>query len=195
MSLYEVLGASRYADETTLRERYLASARLHHPDRTRGGAHATFTAIQAAWDTLSDPVKKKKYDVTLDAAAAAAPRREAVASQGSVDSPNGGVHLSVPRPVPVAAWADIELVEMARDGDLFSYECRCGDSFEVSADELVGSVEEADADAARRERGESERAEAVRAYYLPCGGCSLQIRLTVPGTFLGHEVLSGVPGS
>jgi curved DNA-binding protein CbpA len=73
MSHYEVLGVGPSADETALHEAYLALARRHHPDRA-GGDASRMQVINEAWATLGDPVRRARYDRTLAAGTATAPR-------------------------------------------------------------------------------------------------------------------------
>lgn len=61
MTHYEVLGVGPASDEATLHEAYLALARRHHPDRT-GGDASRMRAINEAWATLGDPVRRARYD-------------------------------------------------------------------------------------------------------------------------------------
>jgi hypothetical protein len=60
-SHYEVLGVTPAADEATLRRAYVALARQHHPDRA-GGDAARMRALNEAWATLGDPVRRARYD-------------------------------------------------------------------------------------------------------------------------------------
>ena len=169
-SFYDILGASRDSDEVKLRELYLAKARLHHPDRTREDTNEQFNAIRVAWKTLSDPEKKLQYDLTLDAVAATALRRDGTCDVSSSSS-------SAAAPPVVVCWAEIELGEMeeTEEEGVFSYACRCGDQFEVASDELAGDDDDDGSNVTDTEKS--------RAFFLPCGGCSLQVRLTVPA---GH---------
>jgi hypothetical protein len=74
-SHYEVLGVTPAADDATLRRAYVALARQHHPDR-EGGDAARMRALNEAWATLGDPVRRARYDRALalgDERLAAAP--------------------------------------------------------------------------------------------------------------------------
>lgn len=64
MSHYDVLGVAPAADETTLRQAYVDLARRHHPD-VAGGDASRMRAINAAWATLGDPVRRARYDRSL----------------------------------------------------------------------------------------------------------------------------------
>ena len=62
--LYEALGVPRKADGEEIKRAYRKLAREFHPDRNPGdaAAEARFKEIQGAYDTLSDPEKRKQYD-------------------------------------------------------------------------------------------------------------------------------------
>ena len=68
MSHYDVLGVSPAADEASVRQAYVRLARQHHPDVV-GGDAASMRAINEAWETLRDPVRRARYDRALGAAA------------------------------------------------------------------------------------------------------------------------------
>ncbi|MFP3898318.1 MAG: DnaJ C-terminal domain-containing protein [Dehalococcoidia bacterium] len=61
---YQVLGVSRNASDKEIKQAYRRLARKHHPDLNPGdkSAEATFKEINAAYQVLSDPEKRKKYD-------------------------------------------------------------------------------------------------------------------------------------
>lgn len=60
---YEVLGVPRSAGEAEIKSAYRKIARELHPDRNKApDAAAKFNEVQQAYDTLSDPAKKKVYD-------------------------------------------------------------------------------------------------------------------------------------
>ena len=61
---YETLGVARGATEKEIRSAYRRLAREHHPDVNQGdkGAEARFKRINEAYQTLSDPDSRKKYD-------------------------------------------------------------------------------------------------------------------------------------
>ena len=61
---YETLGVARGATEKEIRSAYRRLAREHHPDVNHGdkGAEARFKRINEAYQTLSNPDSRKKYD-------------------------------------------------------------------------------------------------------------------------------------
>ena len=61
-NLYDSLGVDKTASQEAIRAAYRKKAREHHPDK--GGDVAKFQEIQAAYDTLSDPERKARYDQT-----------------------------------------------------------------------------------------------------------------------------------
>jgi molecular chaperone DnaJ len=62
--LYNVLGVSRDASAEEIKKAYRKLARENHPDRNPDdpAAEDRFKSIQGAYDTLSDPEKRKQYD-------------------------------------------------------------------------------------------------------------------------------------
>ena len=59
-NLYEELGLKQNATKSEIKSSYRSLVKQHHPDA--GGKKERFLAIQNAWETLNDPVKKKQYD-------------------------------------------------------------------------------------------------------------------------------------
>lgn len=58
--LYELLGVARDASEDDLKRAYRRQARAHHPDA--GGDEETFKRITHAYQVLSDPQRRARYD-------------------------------------------------------------------------------------------------------------------------------------
>jgi Ca-activated chloride channel family protein len=63
---YTVLGLPRNASADDIREAYFSAARRLHPDKnTTPGDTEFFLDIQEAYEVLSNPKKRSKYDLTL----------------------------------------------------------------------------------------------------------------------------------
>jgi DnaJ-class molecular chaperone len=65
---YQILGVTRNASEKEIKQAYRRLARKHHPDLNPGdkSAEARFKEINAAYEVLSNPEKRKKYDQFAD---------------------------------------------------------------------------------------------------------------------------------
>ena len=60
---YEVLGVKKNADQSEIQRAYRKLARQHHPDVNKDpSAEARFKEISEAYDVLSDPEQRKRYD-------------------------------------------------------------------------------------------------------------------------------------
>ena len=61
---YEVLGLSSSASPDDIRSAYRRLARQHHPDVNQGdsSAEARFKEINEAYEVLSNPEKRQRYD-------------------------------------------------------------------------------------------------------------------------------------
>ncbi|HDP34836.1 MAG TPA: molecular chaperone DnaJ [Candidatus Hydrogenedentes bacterium] len=62
--LYEILGVSKSASQDEIRKAYLKLAHKYHPDKTGGDKEAEkkLKEINAAYDILKNPEKRKQYD-------------------------------------------------------------------------------------------------------------------------------------
>jgi DnaJ-class molecular chaperone len=61
---YQILGISRSADEAEVRKAYRNLAKTRHPDQAGNSLEAeeAFIELKAAYDLLSDPLERSRYD-------------------------------------------------------------------------------------------------------------------------------------
>jgi len=62
-NFYDLLSIQRESDQDDIKKGYRKAALEHHPDK--GGTDQMFQLIKEAYDTLSDPVRKRSYDRDL----------------------------------------------------------------------------------------------------------------------------------
>lgn len=77
--LYKVLGVRRNASARTILRAYWRLAKEHHPDHNPGDTEAAgrFARVRFAFDVLSDPDRRARYDATGEAQALQPDRTEA----------------------------------------------------------------------------------------------------------------------
>ena len=62
MNPYTELDVPVDASLETIKQKYRTLAQMHHPDK--GGDEELFKRIKLAYEVLSDPIRRKQYDVT-----------------------------------------------------------------------------------------------------------------------------------
>ena len=62
MNPYTELDVPDDASLETIKQRYRTLAQMHHPDK--GGDEELFKRIKLAYEILSDPIRRKQYDIT-----------------------------------------------------------------------------------------------------------------------------------
>jgi molecular chaperone DnaJ len=65
MNYYVLLGVPQDADVDTIRSAFRALARRFHPDTGEGSSAARFREVLTAYETLTDPARRLRYDRTL----------------------------------------------------------------------------------------------------------------------------------
>jgi curved DNA-binding protein CbpA len=65
MNYYVVLGIAEDAESDTIRSAFRALARRYHPDAGAGSSTAEFRRALEAYETLSDPERRRLYDRKL----------------------------------------------------------------------------------------------------------------------------------
>lgn len=108
---YEILGLPRGASAAQIKRRYKQLVRQYHPDvaRDKQVAHRLFIQITEAYQALSDPVRRRAYDQTLDLESKAAASTAASRSQPPprAHAPTHPPPSPVSRLIREAQWAFI----------------------------------------------------------------------------------------
>jgi DnaJ-related protein SCJ1 len=62
--LYKILGLQRNASQNDIKRKYRELTRKYHPDKNQGNKEASskFAEVAEAYEILSDPNKRRKYD-------------------------------------------------------------------------------------------------------------------------------------
>ncbi|MDB5037943.1 MAG: chaperone protein DnaJ, partial [Bacteriovoracaceae bacterium] len=95
---YEVLGVSRSAFDDQLKKAFRKLARMYHPDvaKNKKIAEEKFKELNEAYEVLSDPQKRKKYDEL--GPNAFDPRLRRQGAQSAYDSRQSSSSQNTPRP-------------------------------------------------------------------------------------------------
>lgn len=156
---YDILGVKEGATYEEIRTRYRSSILNYHPDKLQKTNDLCnsinlpddrFLEIQRAWEILGNPTSRAVYDIELQTL-----KQDATTSED----------------------VSIEDLTIEYAGDVVEllYQCRCGDCFFIDSVELeeMGYLLSRDGDAISLQTLNSFPASVV----LPCGSCSLKIRL------------------
>jgi hypothetical protein len=66
VDLYEVLQVSQNADAETLERVFRLLAKRYHPDNPQSGSEDKFREVHTAYQVLSDPERRAKFDANYD---------------------------------------------------------------------------------------------------------------------------------
>lgn len=115
---YKILGLNRSATDKDIKQAYRKLARKHHPDVNPGdkSAEARFKEINSAYEVLSAPEKRKKYDKYGDQWQYA---DQFEAQQGTPFGGSGG--FSGFKAGPGATYEFVDPSDMGDLGDLFGF--------------------------------------------------------------------------
>lgn len=102
---YELLGVTPNASDAEIKKAYYAMAKRYHPDRhhsphlqdVHGLLEELFVKITHAYELLSNPLERRRYDASL--------RTEAPRGEGMTASPASTASFKTPGPAPAAPAA------------------------------------------------------------------------------------------
>ncbi|MCL7025390.1 hypothetical protein MKW94_001969 [Papaver nudicaule] len=158
---YDILSVKEDANYEEIRKSYRSAIIDTHPDKIQATAKTsdiqhepreTFLMVQKAWEILSDSKTRGIYDREL---------RDSRRDTETADD---------------VSLEEMMVEEVGEVLELF-YECRCGDHFSIDSIELgeMGYSLGKDESKIFIRRPDSIPATVI----LPCGSCSLKIRLTI----------------
>ncbi|ERN11585.1 DPH4 homolog [Amborella trichopoda] len=156
---YEILSLKEDATHEEIRSSYRSSILIFHPDKSNNNCEGEeksredFLKIRKAWEILGDPRSRANYDRELRAS------RQLLAVADDVELEEMGI-------------------EQDSEGEAFElyHPCRCGDYYWVSSSELG----EMGVSLNGKRIGKHGLGAVERELLLPCGSCSLKIRLKIP---------------
>ncbi|KAJ1865643.1 hypothetical protein H4R99_003732 [Coemansia sp. RSA 1722] len=117
---YAVLGVPVGAQHEEIKQAYYALSRKIHPDKWASRTPDTkdsnvqnveFHELSVAWETLSDPVRRKQYDQNL---------------QASQNRSRGVVQDEV----------DLDEMDFDEDTGVYSYPCRCSGTYSIAESDM-----------------------------------------------------------
>ncbi|KAI8899387.1 DnaJ domain-containing protein [Globomyces pollinis-pini] len=108
---YDILGIQKNANLNDIRLAYYKIIKLLHPDNNNNTNTTKYDKVLLAYQTLSDPIKKKNYDHLLNGL-----------------NNIGPIH------------DQIDLDDMFYRNNTYTYHCRCGGTFIVTELQLSNSI-------------------------------------------------------
>jgi DnaJ-class molecular chaperone len=121
--LYKTLGVGLDADQPAIRRAYRKAAKHAHPD-IPGGSDSRFALVKAAYDTLGDEARRRRYDETGEVDDKPVDNKRAHAMQclsagleaaiGSCDA-NGEDPETVDLPKRIRSWIENQIRETRRN--------------------------------------------------------------------------------
>jgi diphthamide biosynthesis protein 4 len=164
-SPYELLGVNSKASAEEIRHAYQQLARTVHPDR--GGGDEVFVRVQRAYDTLREPEARRRFDAEARAVELAEAAHAARVFEVEMEDLHYEEEEEEEEPAEGTA-EDSEMGGARRIVGVWRCDCRCGDGFELSAEQLAAG-------------------EAV-----PCRSCSLVLQLPcLPAVLRTHGGVAG----
>ncbi|KAI3807228.1 hypothetical protein L1987_23153 [Smallanthus sonchifolius] len=156
---YNILNVKEDATQEEIRTRYKSALLISHPDKLQKTSQTTnsesrFLEIQTAWEILGNVKSRALYDMEL-----------------RVSRQDDDV---------VADEIVLEDLMVETGGDVVElfYQCRCGDYFSLDSLELREMGFELLMDGNKISLQAHSNAD-MASIVLPCGSCSLKIRLTI----------------
>ena len=191
---YKILGVAKTADLKAIKQAYRRLARKHHPDQNPGNPAAIerFKEATEAYEVLSDPEKRRRYDELGPDWARQAERASEGAPRGGFED-LGGFRVHVGRDADLGGFSDFFRTffgdlgrragadpESAAGGDFFrgGGRGRRGARGASRGDDLEGAVEISLEEAAQGSRRivEFQSAQVCRT----CGGTGRQAEAVCP---------------
>lgn len=123
-TLYDVLGVKNTAGEEELRKSYRELARIHHPDiNDDPSSNEKMAQINAAFETLIDPIRRMEYDAKLNGGIAGDPIQNSSENSGKQLVKIKLLHRFVEHKTPIygvtLAPDNTELVSSSFDNELY----------------------------------------------------------------------------
>ncbi|KAL8513968.1 hypothetical protein ACS0TY_013183 [Phlomoides rotata] len=157
---YEIIGVKEDASQEEIRKTYRSAILNFHPDKLPNSSETSnrqFLEVQGAWKVLGDPTSRALYDNDLRKS-----RQDAATADDEV------------------SLEDMTIED--DDGSCFElcYHCRCGDVFSIDSLELAEMGYPFSRDGS--EISFQAPLSSPASILLPCGSCSLKIRLIIDAT-------------